>query len=130
MAQKNNIRLLAAIMFADIVGYTKMMQDDEENAKNLRDRQRKVIEENLLKYHGQVMQYYGDGTLIMFGSALDAVNCAKEIQMELQQAPEIPVRIGIHIGDVVYDDEGIYGDAVNIAARVQSLGIPGSVMVS
>lgn len=130
MAQTNNIRLLAAIMFADIVGYTKMMQDDEENAKALRDRQRSVIENSLLKYHGQVMQYYGDGTLIMFGSALDAVNCAKEIQAELRQDPEVPLRIGIHIGDVVYDDEGIYGDAVNVAARVQSLGITGSVMIS
>ena len=130
MAPKNNIRLLAAIMFADIVGYTKMMQDDEAHAKELRDRQRDVIEDLLLKHHGQVMQYYGDGTLIMFGSALDAVNCAREIQLELKQEPEVPVRIGIHIGDVVYDDEGIYGDAVNVAARVQSLGIPGSVMIS
>ena len=130
MAQTNNIRLLAAIMFADIVGYSKMMQEDEERAKALRDRQRSVIEEYLLKYHGQVMQYYGDGTLMMFGSALDAVNCAKEIQTELRNAPEVPLRIGIHIGDVVYDDEGIYGDAVNVAARVQSLGVNGSVMIS
>lgn len=130
MAQTNNIRLLAAIMFADIVGYTKMMQDDEEKAKALRDRQRSVIEKYLLKYHGQVMQYYGDGTLIMFGSALDAVTCAKEIQSELRNEPVVPLRIGIHIGDVVYDDEGIYGDAVNVAARVQALGITGSVMIS
>ncbi|MEQ8524367.1 adenylate/guanylate cyclase domain-containing protein [Gracilimonas sp.] len=130
MAQTNNIRLLAAIMFADIVGYSKMMQEDEESAKAVRDHQRSVIEEYLLKYHGQVMQYYGDGTLIMFGSALDAVNCAKEIQAELRKEPKVPLRIGIHIGDVVYDDEGIYGDAVNVAARVQSLGITGSVMIS
>ncbi|WP_428235772.1 tetratricopeptide repeat protein [Gracilimonas sp.] len=130
MAKTNNIRLLAAIMFADIVGYSKMMQDNETNAKALRDRQRSVIEKFLLKYHGQVMQYYGDGTLIMFGSALDAVNCAKEIQAELRSEPTVPLRIGIHIGDVVYDDEGIYGDAVNVAARVQALGITGSVMIS
>ncbi|MBO6584734.1 MAG: tetratricopeptide repeat protein [Gracilimonas sp.] len=130
MAKTNNIRLLAAIMFADIVGYSKMMQDNEANAKELRDRQRSVIEKSLLKYHGQVMQYYGDGTLIMFGSALDAVNCAKEIQEVLRSEPTVPLRIGIHIGDVVYDDEGIYGDAVNVAARVQALGITGSVMIS
>jgi TolB-like protein/Tfp pilus assembly protein PilF len=117
-------------MFADIVGYSKMMQEDEENAKDLRDRQRSVIETYLLKYHGQVMQYYGDGTLMMFGSALDAVNCAREIQLELISQPNVPLRIGIHTGDVVYDDEGIYGDAVNIAARIQSLGITGSVMIS
>ncbi len=130
MAKTNNIRLLSAIMFADIVGYTKMMQDDEEKAKALRDRQRSVIEKFLLKYHGQVMQYYGDGTLIMFGSALDAVTCAKDIQAELRNEPTVPLRIGIHIGDVVYDDEGIYGDAVNVAARVQALGIADSVMIS
>ena len=117
-------------MFADIVGYTKMMQQDEDQAKSLRDRQRSVIEENLLEYHGQVMQYYGDGTLIMFGSALDAVKCARDIQLELTKKPEVPVRIGVHIGDVVYDDEGIYGDAVNVASRIQSVGVAGSVMIS
>ncbi len=126
----NNFRLLAAIMFADMVGYTRMMQADEQQAKTLRDRQRQVIDDRILKYRGQVMQYYGDGTLSMFASALDAVNSAREIQQELDKDPQVPLRVGIHIGDVVYDDEGIYGDAVNVAARVQGLGIPGSVMIS
>lgn len=117
-------------MFADIVGYTKMMQIDEGHAKSLRDHQRSVIENYLLNYHGQVMQYYGDGMLIMFGSALDAVKCARDIQIELIKQPTVPLRIGIHIGDVVYDDEGIYGDAVNVASRIQSLGKAGSVMIS
>lgn len=130
MPQKNNLRLLAAIMFADMVGYTRLMQEDEQKAKDLRDRQREVIDSCILKHRGQVMQYYGDGTLSMFGSALDAVSCAREIQTLLSEEPKVPLRIGIHIGDVVYDDEGIYGDAVNIAARVQSLGTPGSVMIS
>lgn len=122
--------MLAAVMFADIVGYSKMMQEDEGNAKFLRDRQRGVIKDLLLKYHGEVMQYYGDGTLIVFGSALDAVNCARDIQKELKNQPVVPLRIGIHMGDVMYDEEGIYGDAVNIAARIQALGISGSVMIS
>lgn len=130
MPDDNNLRLLAAIMFADMVGYTRQMQEDEKKAKDLRDRQRKVIDACILKHRGQVMQYYGDGTLSMFGSALDAVNCASEIQQELNVEPKVPLRVGIHIGDVVYDDEGIYGDAVNIAARVQGLGTPGSVMIS
>ncbi|MTI87810.1 MAG: tetratricopeptide repeat protein [Balneolaceae bacterium] len=131
MSNKENIRLLAAVMFADIVGYTKMMQDDETKAKKLRDHQRKIVDDSILENHGQVMQYYGDGTLSMFGSALDAVNCAREIQLKLfNEQPNVPLRIGIHIGDVVYDDEGIYGDAVNISARVQSLGISGAVMIS
>lgn len=122
--------MLAAVMFADIVGYSKMMQQDEQNAIMLRDRQRAIIKDLLLTYHGEVMQYYGDGTLIVFGSALDAVNCARDIQNELKKQPVVPLRIGIHMGDVMYDDEGIYGDAVNIAARVQALGISGSVMIS
>lgn len=131
MAEKKNIRLLAAVMFADIVGYTKMMQDDESEAMRLRDHQRKIVDDSILAHHGKVMQYYGDGTLSMFGSALEAVNSAREIQKVLNNdEPRVPLRIGIHIGDVVYDDEGIYGDAVNISARVQSLGIAGSVMLS
>ncbi len=130
MPQNNHIRLLAAIMFADIVGYSKMMQENEEEAKLLRDRQRSIIEDYLLNYHGQVMQYYGDGTLIMFGSALDAVKCARDIQTALNKQPAVPLRIGIHIGDIVYDDEGIYGDAVNIASRIQAFGKAGSVMIS
>lgn len=130
MAEKQNIRLLAAIMFADMVGYTKMMQQDEAMAMSKRDHQRKIVDDKILNHRGQVMQYYGDGTLSMFASAIDAVNAAREIQLELQKEPEVPMRIGIHLGDVVYDDEGIYGDAVNLAARVQGLGIPGSVMIS
>lgn len=117
-------------MFADIVGYTKMMQADEEDAKSLRDRQRAVINAYLLEYQGQVMQFYGDGTLVMFGSALNAVKCARDIQAELTKEPVVPLRIGIHAGDVVYDDEGIYGDAVNVASRIQSVGTTGSVMIS
>jgi len=130
MAENQNIRLLAAVMFADMVGYTKLMQQDEAMAKSKRDHQRKIVDEKIFEFRGQVMQYYGDGTLSMFGSAIDAVNAAREIQLALQQEPIVPLRIGIHLGDVVYDDEGIYGDAVNLAARVQGLGIPGSVMIS
>ena len=130
MSEIPNIRLLAAVMFADMVGYTKLMQEDEQQAKKMRDRQREVIEGCILQHRGQIMQYYGDGTLSMFGSALDGVNCAREIQLLLKEDPKVPLRIGIHIGDVVYDDEGIYGDAVNVAARVQGLGTPGSVMIS
>lgn len=130
MPETKNIRLLAAIMFADMVGYTKLMQQHEAEAKRLRDRQRKVVDNYIMEHRGQVMQYYGDGTLSMFGSAIDAVNAARDIQLELQNDPQVPLRIGIHLGDVVYDDEGIFGDAVNLAARVQGLGIPGSVMLS
>ncbi|MBU2494493.1 MAG: guanylate cyclase [Bacteroidetes bacterium] len=124
------IRFLAAIMFTDIVGYTALMQHDETLAKDIRDKHRKVLEETILKYKGNIIQYYGDGTLSMFGSAVEAVNCAVEIQKEFQLKPVIPLRIGIHVGDIVYEDDGAYGDGVNVASRIQSMAVAGSILVS
>ena len=74
-------------MFADMVGYTKLMQQDESMAKLKRDQQRKIVDEKILNHRGQVMQYYGDGTLSMFSSAIEAVHAAREIQLELQKDP-------------------------------------------
>ncbi len=130
MSEQSNYRSLAAIMFADMVGYTKLMQEDESKAKLLRDRQRNVVDKSIATHNGRVMQYYGDGTLSMFTSAIKAVEAAREIQEQLQKDPKVPLRIGIHIGDVVHDSEGVFGDAVNVAARVQSLSVPGGVMMS
>ena len=130
MSDQSNYRSLAAIMFADMVGYTKLMQEDESKAKLLRDRQRNVVDKTIATHNGKVMQYYGDGTLSMFSSAIKAVEAAREIQDQLQRDPKVPLRIGIHIGDVVHDSEGVFGDAVNVAARVQSLSVPGGVMIS
>jgi TolB-like protein/Tfp pilus assembly protein PilF len=127
---QKNIRQLAAVMFTDMVGYTALMQKDENKAKMNRDRHRKVLEKLIINYHGLIMQYYGDGTLSVFGSAIEAVECAVEIQNELQKEPKIPLRIGLHIGDIVYADDGVYGDAVNIASRIQSLSIPGGILIS
>lgn len=123
-------RLLAAIMFADIVGYTAMMQEDETKAKSIRDQQREVLEACIDKHLGKVIQYYGDGTLSIFGSALEAVKCAIRIQRKLTKQFEIPLRIGLHLGDIVYDDEGAYGDAVNVAARIESLSTSGGILIS
>mgnify|MGYP000719466051 CR=1 FL=1 len=124
------IRQLAAIMFADMVGYTAMMQDDEHRAKTLRDRYRATLDASILEFHGIVLQHYGDGTLVMFGSAVDAVRSAGRIQRALREEPTVPLRIGIHVGDIAYDDEGIYGDSVNVASRIESLATPGSVLFS
>lgn len=126
----SNIRLLAAIMFADMVGYTELMQEDEAKAKEDRDRQREVLENCIAAHKGKVIQYYGDGSLSIFGSAVEAVQCAKHIQKELTKDPKIPLRIGLHLGDIVYDDEGAYGDAVNLAARIESVAEPGSILIS
>ena len=85
-------RKLSAIMFTDMVGYTALMQTDEHKAKKNRDRHRKVMEKLIQDYHGLILQYYGDGTLSVFGSAIDAVECAVKIQRELQKNPKIPSR--------------------------------------
>ena len=131
---KNNIkkekRLLAAIMFTDMVGYTALMQNDEKQAKKNRDRHREVQSNATSRYSGEILQYYGDGTLIIFRSAIQAVSCAVDLQTELQKKPVIPLRIGLHIGDIVYDDEGIYGDGVNIASRIENLSTSGSILIS
>jgi adenylate cyclase len=125
-----NIRILAAIMFTDIVGYTALMQENETRAKVLRDKHRRVLEDETLMHRGKILQYYGDGTLSIFGSALEAVKCAIDIQKELNKEPKIPLRIGIHLGDIVYEDNGVYGDGVNITSRIQALSIPGGVFIS
>lgn len=124
------IRQLAAVMFADMTGYTAMMQEDEAHAIILRDRQKHVLTTWIPFYNGKILQYYGDGTLSIFNSAIDAVKSAIAIQTDLQKEPKVKLRIGIHSGDVAYDDEGVYGDCVNVASRIESLAVPGAVLVS
>jgi len=123
-------RLLAAIMFTDMVGYTALMQKDERKAKQNRDRHRKILQDAVEEHQGKILQYFGDGTLIIFNSAIEAVDCAIQIQTELTKEPKIPLRIGVHTGDIVYDDEGVYGDGVNVASRIERLSVSGSVLIS
>jgi adenylate cyclase len=124
------IRQLTAIMFADMVGYTALMQEDERLAKANRDRNRDVLVRRVKEHGGEILQFYGDGTLSVFQSAIAAVECGIQIQADLRTPPEIPVRVGIHTGDIIRDDDGVFGDGVNLAARIQGLAIPGSVLIS
>ncbi len=127
---QKNVRQLAAIMFTDMVGYTALMQKNENKAIKNRKRHRKVLEDSIQKHNGTIVQYYGDGTLSVFDSAIEATKCAVLIQQELQKEPKIPLRIGMHVGDIVHSDDGIYGDAVNVASRIEKLSVPGGVLIS
>ena len=124
------MRQLSAIMFTDMVGFTALMQDDEHRAKSVRDRHRDTLRQSIEKHGGEIIQFYGDGTLSVFGSAIDAVSSAVAAQQAPQQEPSIPVRIGLHIGDIDRDEDGVYGDGVNVAARIEGLSAPGAVMIS
>ncbi|HYV93793.1 MAG TPA: adenylate/guanylate cyclase domain-containing protein [Chitinophagales bacterium] len=123
-------RQLAAIMFTDMVGYTALMQQNEQLAIQKRDRSKKIFEESLAKHDGKLLQYYGDGTMSIFSSAVNAVRSAIEMQTLFLTEPKVDVRIGLHIGDVMFDDNGIYGDSVNVASRIESLATPGGVFIS
>jgi len=123
-------RRLAAIMFTDIVGYTAMMQQDEVIANRKRRRHRTVFNELTPQYDGQILQYYGDGTLSIFNSTTAAVECAVAIQRALKKEPKVSLRIGIHTGDVTFNEEDIFGDGVNVASRIESLCVPGGVYIS
>jgi len=126
----SSTRQLAAIMFTDIVGYTKLMQESERQAVNIRQRHRDIFNDCNSNFNGKIIQYYGDGTLSIFTSAVDAVNCAHEMQLMMRKEPIIPLRIGIHLGDILLSENDIIGNSVNIASRVESLGTEGAVLIS
>jgi TolB-like protein/class 3 adenylate cyclase/Tfp pilus assembly protein PilF len=123
-------RQLTAIMFADMVGYTALMQEDEDRAKASRDRNRESLVSRVAEHDGKILQFYGDGALSVFQSAIQAAQASIAIQEDLRSPPIVPVRIGLHTGDIIYDDEGVFGDGVNLAARVQALAIPGGILIS
>jgi adenylate cyclase len=123
-------RQLVAIMFTDIHGYTAMLKHDEGLALKIRERHRKIFNSATKKFDGKILQYFGDGTLSIFTSTVDAVKCAIEMQKEFQKEPVIPVRIGIHSGDIIHSENEIIGDSVNVASRIEEIAIPGSIFIS
>lgn len=122
-------RQLAAILFTDIEGYTALMQQDEYKARELRNAHREIFESATQKFDGKIIQYFGDGTLSIYQSTVEAIYSCIEMQLAFM-AKNIPVRIGLHVGDIVYSEEDIIGDAVNIASRIESCAIPGSILIS
>jgi len=124
------MRQLAAILFIDMAGYTALMQENEQLARQQRARLKTVLENCVANSGGRIVQNYGDGSLCIFKSAIDGVNCAINLQRSLSEAPAVKVRIGLHLGDVTIEDEAIFGDGVNLASRIELLAIPGSILIS
>ncbi|MEO6221464.1 MAG: FlgO family outer membrane protein [Ginsengibacter sp.] len=121
---------LAVIMFADISGYTAMMQEDEALALELRSRFKKKLEEEVAIHQGRILEFRGDGAMCCFSSTNDAVRAAIALQLDMQSSPVVPLRIGMHSGDVVLEGNSAYGDGVNIASRMESFAVPGSIFIS
>ena len=124
-------RQLVAIMFTDIVGYTRLMGEDEAKALRLLEENRSIQRELAQKFNGKFLKEIGDGTLLSFSSAIEAVRCAKEIQARSRgNSLNGLIRIGIHLGDVTTDNEDVFGEGVNIASRLQDLSDPGGIYIS
>ncbi len=130
-------RRLAAIMFTDMVGYSALAQADEASALALLDRHNRLLRPVFARFHGREVKTVGDAFLIEFDSALDATQCALEVQRSLYDfnlaappAARIQVRIGIHVGDVVPSGNDVLGDAVNIASRIEPLADPGGICLT
>src|SRR5258706_3062420 len=130
-------RKLAAIFSTDVAGYSRLMGDDEEATIRTLTTYRELISSLIQQYRGRVVDSPGDNLLAEFASVVDAVRSAVEIQQALKEKnAELPphrqmeFRIGINLGDVVVEGERLYGDGVNIAARLESLAIPGGICIS
>jgi TolB-like protein/class 3 adenylate cyclase len=137
MASEGAERRLAAILSADAVGYTRLMSEDEAGTIRTLSAYREAIQSLVEQHHGRVVDSPGDNILAEFPNALDAVQCTVEVQSVLrvrnQSLPEqrrMLFRIGVHLGDVAVDGERIYGDGVNIAARLEGLADPGGICIS
>jgi len=123
-------RQLAAILFADIAGYTAMMQEDEARTGRLLSKFQQTLEEQVVECNGKIINFYGDGCLAIFNSPIDAVRCAGSLQVIFQKNPKVPVRIGLNAGDVIIKGDNVYGDSVNLTSRIESIGVPGAVLFS
>jgi len=123
-------RQLAAIMFTDIVGYSALMGRDEQNAFELLKTNRQIQKPIIEQYNGRWIKELGDGVMASFNTVSGAVNAAIKIQGVCNAAKDFQLRIGIHLGEVVFENEDVFGDGVNIASRIQALASPGGIYIS
>jgi TolB-like protein/class 3 adenylate cyclase/tetratricopeptide (TPR) repeat protein len=137
-AEATATRRLAAILAADVVGYSGLMEADENGTlERLKAIRAELIDPKIAERHGRIVKTTGDGMLVEFGSVVDALRCATEVQARMAERnaavsvdPRIELRIGIHQGDIVVEDGDIFGDGVNVAARLEGLVEPGGICVS
>jgi adenylate cyclase len=131
-------RRLAAILAADVAGYSRLMGTDEEGTlARLKAVRKTLVDPTIAAHRGRIVKTTGDGMLVEFASAVDAARCAIEVQQGMagQHADRPPdtrieFRIGIHVGDIIIDDNDIFGDGVNIAARLEGIAEPGGICIS
>lgn len=131
-------RRLAAILAADIAGYSLLMGRDEEGTlSQLKAFRKTLIDPTIAAHRGRIVKTTGGGMLVEFGSAVDAARCAVEVQrgvaarnVDVPQNVRIEFRVGIHVGDIIFDDNDIFGDGVNIAARLEGIAEPGGICIS
>jgi adenylate cyclase len=122
-------RRLAAVLAADVVGYSRLMgRDEERTLANLKNVRRALVDPTIAAHRGRIVKTTGDGLLVEFASAVDAVRCAIEVQHAMAeqnggmtQDTRLEFRVGIHVGDIIIDDNDIFGDGVNIAARLEGI---------
>jgi TolB-like protein/class 3 adenylate cyclase/tetratricopeptide (TPR) repeat protein len=131
-------RRLAAVLAADVAGYSRLMGLDEERTlANLKSFRKTLVDPSVAAHRGRIVKTTGDGMLVEFASAVDAARCAMEVQSsmaaqnaDVPQDVKIEFRIGIHVGDIIIDDNDIFGDGVNIAARLEGIAEPGGICIS
>ena len=132
------VRRLTAILAADVAGYSRLMGTDEEGThERLKAHLRELVEPKITEHRGRIVKNTGDGFLAEFSSVVDTVRCAAEVQRGMiEREPAMPeerrirFRVGINLGDVIAEPDDIYGDGVNVAARLEALAEPGGIRIS
>ena len=138
MSSKHVERRLAAILAADVAGSCRLIGADEEGTlARLRALRKTIFDPKIAEHRGRIVKNTGDGALVEFASVVDAARCADDIQrsfsdynIDVPLSKRIEMRIGVHVGDIIIDESDIYGDAVNVAVRLEEIAVPGGVCIS